>query len=114
MNRVLIVPGALLIALILAVGDVQAQCCYPAPRVVYSGPAPVVTYYSTPIVTCPAPVVVPAAPVVARRPVVPTTVYRPVYPLSYAPVVTVRPVLVDTDLYVPGQPIRNFFRAITP
>jgi hypothetical protein len=72
----------------------------PAPVVTYSpvvpvAPAPVVTY--SPVVTAPAPVVtfspvVPAAPVVA------------------APAIGVRSKVV----YVPGQPVRNFFRTITP
>jgi hypothetical protein len=58
-------------------------------------PAPVVTY--SPVVTAP-------APVVAYSPVVPAA------PVVAAPAVGVRSKVV----YVPGQPIRNFFRTITP
>ncbi len=70
----------------------------PAPVVTYSVPAPVVTYG------------VPA-PVITYR--VPSVVAYP--PTIYGPVVTGYPaVVVRPKVYVPGQPIRNFFRAITP
>ena len=79
-----------------------------------------VTVYS-PVV--PAPVVAPPA-FVYRPPVVvpPVVAYRPVVP---APVVTYSPVVpapvyygpravVRTRFFVPGQPIRNYWRAVLP
>jgi len=79
--------------------------------------SPVVTSYS-PVVTSYSPVV--AAPVVTSySPVV--TSYSPVVtsysPVVAAPVVTsyYAPAVVRSKLlYVPGQPVRNFFRAVTP
>ena len=93
---------------------------YGAPVVV--GPAPVVAaYYPAPVVRVPAryyvasPVVVPApvyaAPVAYEAPVYAAPVYAaPVYggPVYAAPVV------VHPKFYVPGQPVRNVLRAVTP
>jgi hypothetical protein len=62
-----------------------------APTVVYSAPIPVVPYP-------------------------PTVVYRPAL-VAPPPVVAyyyARPVIVRPKVYVPGQPVRNFLRAITP
>ena len=62
-------------------------------------PAPATTYYApaaTPVTTY-----APAA-------VTPVTTY------SAVPVVYARPVVVRTKVYIPGQPIRNMLRAITP
>lgn len=73
--------------------------------------------------------VVSEAPVVVERPAsvapalpgeVPTTVWRPVMPdvstavpvVPYAP--GARPVVVRQKTYVPGQPVRNTIKAITP
>ncbi len=80
-------------------------------------PVPVVTAYAPapiPVVTAyaPAPVVayspvIPAAPVVAYSPVI--TGYAP-----YAAPVGYGTVVVRPKVYVVGQPVRNFFRAITP
>jgi hypothetical protein len=47
------------------------------------------------------------APVVTYRPVVPYTTYA-------VPYIAARPVVVRPKVYVPGQPIRNTIRAITP
>jgi hypothetical protein len=81
------------------------------------------------------PVVVSGAPVTVYRPVVPAsavTVYRPAMASAvtvYSPVVAApatvvattpavvtaaRPIVVRTKVYVPGQPIRNVLRAVTP
>jgi hypothetical protein len=92
------------------------------------GPAPVVSYYAP-------------APVVSYGPVVATSYYapRPYYaasPVPYyvaSPVVTPyyvaspvavgpvavapiygRPVIVHPKVYIPGQPVRNVLRAVTP
>jgi hypothetical protein len=82
-----------------------------APTVTY---APVVT---APAVTTYAPVIA-APPTVVYRPMVAAyspvvTTYTPVV-TGYAPVIAGRPVLVRPKVYVAGQPVRNFFRAITP
>jgi hypothetical protein len=71
--------------------------------------APVVTTYS-PVVTA-APTVVFTPPVVMYSRVV--TTYAPVV-TTYTPVVAARRVLIRPKVYVAGQPVRNFFRAITP
>ncbi len=79
-----------------------------APSVVVQRP---VTLYS-PVVTS-TPMAVVGTPVVANSP--PTVTYSPV--ITYSPTVTYStysPVVVSTKVYVPGQPIRNFLRAITP
>jgi len=79
--------------------------------------SPPVTYYSPPVtVYRPAPVTYyRPAPVTVYSPVVGTTVYSPVVPATvYSPVVVGRPVVVRSKVYVPGQPVRNFFKAITP
>jgi len=75
--------------------------------------SPVVTSYS-PVVTSYSPVVTSYSPVVTSySPVVtsysPVTTYSPIVTSYYAPAVVRSKVL-----YVPGQPVRNFFRAITP
>lgn len=67
-------------------------------------------------------------PVVVQRPVVsyrPQTMYSvasgppPVVAYraaveTFAPTVYARPIVVRSKVYVPGRPVRNFFRAITP
>lgn len=64
-----------------------------------------------------------AAPMAAVPSFATTPVYAaaPVYaapvvasPVLTAPVVVGRPVIVHPKYYVPGQPVRNFFRAVTP
>lgn len=67
------------------------------------------------------------APYATYRPVVPTTyvvpapvepvvTYRPVSPYAtYSiPYAVARPVVVRPKVYVPGQPVRNAVRAVTP
>jgi hypothetical protein len=86
----------------------------PPAHVVYSpvvaSPAPVVTAYSPVVVARPAPAIV------VHQPVVPTVTYRPVVTSFRAPayIPAGRPVIVRSKVYIPGQPVRNFFRAITP
>lgn len=97
----------------------------PAPAVTAYRPvvtaAPVVA--ASPVVTTYSPVVA-ETPVVAYSPVV-TEAYSPVVTTTYSPVVTAAyaPAPVVTSyyapvrtkvLYVPGQPVRNFFRGISP
>lgn len=112
MSRVLLTLCILVAVLAITANEAEAQCCYPAPVVTYR-PAPTVTCCPAPAVTYrPAPAVTyRPAPVVTYRPAAVASAYPVVYP---APVVAARPVVVDTDLYVPGQPIRNALRAITP
>lgn len=83
----------------------------PAPVTTYYAPvAPVTTYYApAPVVTYRAPVATYHAPIVTYR--APVVYSAPVYsaPVVVAPYAVVRP-----KVYIPGQPIRNFVRAITP
>jgi hypothetical protein len=81
----------------------------PAETVTYDPvtPAPVVSYR----VVAPAPVVVYRAPVVSYYTPAPVVAYRPA--VTYGPVVYPAPV-VRAKVYYPGQPVRNFFRAVTP
>ena len=82
-----------------------------------------------PVVVTQRPVVVTQRPVVVtRRPLVShqlgtgyyrsplVTTYRPTVPMAYTPIVTVpiAPVLVRPKVYIPGQPLLNLVRAITP
>lgn len=69
------------------------------------------------------PVVVARPPVTVYRPVTPAprvTVYSPavpapaVVPASPVVVTAARPVVVRSKVYVPGQPVRNVLRAVTP
>src|SRR6056297_1674841 len=104
---------------ILAIFTLSAATATAQPPIAF--PAPVTTYRPVaPVPVVPAPAVTtyrpvaPAPVVTSYRPVAPAPVvtsYRPVYP---AVVPAVAPVVVDTDIYVPGQPIRNLLRAITP
>lgn len=77
--------------------------------------SPVVTETYSPVVTSYSPVVTSYSPVVTSYSPVMTS-YSPVV-TSYSPVVTsyYAPAVVRSKvLYVPGQPVRNFFRAVTP
>lgn len=65
-----------------------------APPIIVSPPAPVVTYYSAPVF---GPVIYP------RRYVVPAPV-----------VVRPRTYVLRPKVYVRGQPVRNYIRAVTP
>lgn len=96
--------------------DPVAPAAYVAPATVTYSPviaAPSVTAYA-PVVTV-APTVVYSPPVysspVYAAPTV--TTYSPVV-TAYSPVVAARPVIIRPKVYVPGQPVRNFLRAITP
>jgi hypothetical protein len=56
----------------------------------------------------------PVTPVVTYRPVTPVVTYRPVAPAVYAAPVAYPAAVVRTKVYYPFQPVRNFFKAITP
>ncbi len=91
------------------------------PQTTYYAPAPVVAYRPTVVrqgraVVAYSPAVAPTvayygAPVVAYSPVAPAPMYAAPGPMM---VPVGRPVVVSTKVYVPGQPVRNFFKAITP
>jgi hypothetical protein len=80
-----------------------------------AGPVPVATYYAP-------------APVVSYGPVVSTSYYAPAPYYVASPVVRpyyvaspvvvapyyAQPVIVRPKIYVPGQPVRNVLRAVTP
>lgn len=93
-----------------------------APTTAYYAPAvvPTTTYYApavVPTTTYYAPAVVPTATYYAPAPV--TTYYAPAVTSYYAPAVATVPVAsplvyARTKYYVTGEPVRNFFRAITP
>jgi len=94
----------------------------PAPAAVVGptvvGPTPVTTYYAPapvvvarPTVTYYAPAAVPVTTYYAPAPV--TTYYAPTT-AYYAPAVVAAPVgVARTKVYYPGQPVRNFAKAIT-
>ena len=85
-----------------------------------AGPVPVAAYYAPPPVVSYGPVV--ATSYYAPAPYyVPSPVMTPYYvasPLPVGPVVVgpayARPVVVHPKIYVPGQPVRNVLRAVTP
>ncbi len=87
------------------------------------GPMPVVTYYAPAPMVSSGPVATTSyyapAPYYAAAPVpyyVASPVAAPYYaaaPLAFAPAYG-RPVVVYPKIYVPGQPVRNVLRAITP
>lgn len=125
MNKLLFALLALL--LVLGMGTAaEAQ----VPYYTYYGPTDYVTYYA-PTTTVYSGYTAyssgyVAAPVVTYRPVTPTVVYRPTTVVTYRPVVPTTvysvpvyaapaPVYVGRQkYYVPGQPVRNVLRAITP
>lgn len=113
MKRGILTTCLLLAIFVIASSVAQGQCYRGySSRVVTYRPVPAVTVYRpAPVVTTYRP-----APVVPYRPAPVVTTYRPVYPtvVTAPAVVTARPVIVDTDVYVPGQPVRNVLRAITP
>lgn len=94
--------------IIVARPIVQPTTTYaPAPVITYRPVAP--TYYAAPT-----PVITYRPPVIAYAPALPVygaTTYS-TYPV--VPTVVARPVIVSPKVYVPGQPIRNVLRAITP
>jgi hypothetical protein len=119
-----LVASAVLASTVQAAGPYHVLPA-PAPAV-----APVVTTYPAPVTVVQRPVIAadPSAPVVYRPAMVltvPTTVYRPavsvapvpttVYrPIPVAPAVTFYSPYTGWEVRVPGQPIRNFFRALIP
>jgi hypothetical protein len=106
--KTLLVLAALGTAAVFA-GSASAQVVVYDPFV-----APAISY--SPIVRAYSPVVTAAPTVVYRPPVVYSpvvTTYSPVV-TAYSPIVAARPVLIRPKVYVAGQPVRNFFRAITP
>ncbi len=109
---------ALSLAMVLMVGSNALAQGYEAYMPV--GPAPVAAYYAP-------------APLVSYGPVVSTSYYAPIPYYVASPVVTPyyvaspvavgavavgpiygRPVIVRPQIYVPGQPVRNVLRAVTP
>ena len=107
----------------ITTANTSAQTVVVAPpaHVVYSPVVPAyppVVVQSAPVVTAYSPVVVapPAPAVITYRPVVPVVAYRPVVTSYGGPayVPAGRPVVMRTKVYVPGQPVRNLFRAIAP
>jgi len=87
------------------------------------GPTPVVTYYAPAPMVNNGPVVTTSyyapTPYYAAAPVpyyVASPVVAPYYaasPVAFAPIYG-RPVIVYPRIYVPGQPVRNVLRAVTP
>lgn len=112
-NRVLLVAVCVVAVFSGGVASGQYSVAAPVPAVVYR-PVPVmvpaVTVYQ-PVVPAYAPVVAAYPPLVAYRPmVVPPPVVYGAPPVVYAgPPAVVRP-----RVYIPGQPVRNVLRAVTP
>ena len=116
--------GALMVVLLfgsMALGQVGYPVAVgPAPVVSYYAPGPVFAPPVGPVVRVPARYYV-AAPVVYNAPIVAAPVYappvyaRPIYgPSVYAAPFYGRPVVVSPKVYIPGQPVRNVIRAVTP
>ena len=95
---------------------------YYAPTVVAPSAVPVTSYYApsvavpvtsyyAPSVVAPVPTVAYYAPTVTP---VPTTTYYAPTAAYYAPAVVTRPGGVRSKVYYPYDPVRNFFKAITP
>lgn len=94
---------ALLGVLCLA-STADAQTVLAPPVVSLPGAAPATTVYAPtvrPSACCP------PAPRVTYRPVMPVLPMPPAYEVG-------RGILGQPKLYVPGQPVRNFFRYLTP
>ena len=79
----------------------------PAPTYVYS--APVNVYSPAPVVTYR-----PIVPVYRYRRFAPFYAYRPAYSVPYPTTVYYPPVYVRPRFFVPGQPVRNYYRAVLP
>jgi hypothetical protein len=103
---------------VLAQGYLAYMPVAPGPVVSYYAPAPAVSYgpVATTSYYAPAPYYAAAAPVpyYAAAPV-PYYAAAPVMggPVAFAPVYA-RPVIVRTKVYIPGEPVRNVLRAVTP
>ena len=128
---------SLLLSAVLVCASASVASAYP--YVAYYAPAPVVAYYAPPAVYV-APVATTSyyagAPVVqssyyAPEPVVQTSYYTPYYaaapvvaaPVPYyaarpyvvaSPVYAAPAVVIRPKVYVYGEPVRNFIRAVTP
>ncbi len=91
---------------------VPAVSTFPAPVTTYYAPAPVTSYYA------PAPVTSYYAPAPVTSFYAPTTVYygsAPVItPVIGSPVALGRSAYGTVRAYVPGQPVRNTLRFVTP
>ncbi len=102
------------------VGSPEPMVITKAPTVVPAGeslaPMPVWWFQSTG--TAPAVSVqpVPVAPVPLLPPPSPQVVYRPLIPVTKLPTETYfgRGIFGQPKVYVPGQPVRNFFRYLGP
>lgn len=127
--------AAVLVPLLL-VATVQAHEPYPVYVAPVPAVAPTTTVYSGPMTVVQRPAMptyaYPSAPIVHQPATVlpvPTTVYRPAVGVAPVPVTVYRPAAVAVpaapavafyspltgwELRVPGQPVRNFFRAIIP
>jgi hypothetical protein len=112
---------------LLAQGYVTYMPVGPAPVAAYYAPAPVLgvgpvvaTSYYAPApyyAAAPAPYYAAApVPYYAAAPVVPP--YYAAAPVAVAPLAVApvygRPVIVHPKVYIPGQPVRNVLRAVTP
>lgn len=87
---------------------------YYAPTTTYYAPTPTTTYYA-PTTTYYAPTTAYYAPTTSYY--APTTTYYAPTPVTsyYAPTTVYSPgVVYSSKVYVAGQPVRNFFRAVTP
>ncbi|MEI8375234.1 MAG: hypothetical protein WCJ35_20630 [Planctomycetota bacterium] len=108
-----------LATVLMASSNVLAQCRTCAPV----GPVPVVTYFAPAPVASYGPVVTTSyyapAPYYAAAPVpyfVASPVVAPFYvppPVVFAPAYG-WPVVIQPRVFVPGQPVRNVLRAVTP
>lgn len=102
---------------------------YYAPTVVAPSAVPVTSYYApsvavpvtsyyAPSVVAPVPTVAYYAPTVTSVPTTtyyaPTAAYYAPAAAYYAPAVVARPAVVRSKVYYPYEPVRNFFKAITP
>ena len=109
-----------LVLLAALVGGLLVSPCLAQAVVVYDPvvSAPATTYvYSAPVsVYSPAPVVTyrPVFPVYRYRPIAPVYTYRPAYSVAYPPAVYYPRVYYRPRFFVPGQPIRNYWRAVLP
>jgi len=122
MKTVAILAAALVLCFTAtAVAQVDCSCAPPAaPQAYYQ---PTVTYYQpAPLVYSPYVVARPVYPYAAARPVYPYAAARPVY--TYRPIIAApsvpsayilgRGVIGQPTVYIPGQPVRNVLRYVSP
>ena len=108
-----------LVLLAALVGGFFVVPCLAQAVVVYDpviAPAPTYVYSSPVNVYSPAPVVTyrPIVPVYRYRRFAPYYAYSPVYSAPYATTAYYPPVYVRPRFFVPGQPVRNYYRAVLP